>query len=114
MRLMYIAGPYRASTTQGVRDNVTSARAVGSAVALKGWMPVVPHANTYGFERVPGLDNDEFFLEGTLELMRRCDAVVLAPGWTASSGSMREIQEAFNLGIPIYADATYVPREDDE
>jgi hypothetical protein len=34
---------------------------------------------------------DEFWLEGTLELLRRCDGIVMTEGWQRSEGSKGEL-----------------------
>jgi nucleoside 2-deoxyribosyltransferase len=102
MKLVYVAGPYRAGTPQGVELNIAVARRVGILVAISGNYPVIPHSNTSKFEDlIPSL-GDEFWLEGTMELMRKCDCVVLCPGWEHSSGTRAEIREAQTLGIPVY------------
>jgi hypothetical protein len=41
-------------------------------------------------------------LAGTLELMRRCDAVILVHNWRDSAGSRAEVDEAKRLGIPVF------------
>jgi len=99
--LVYIVGPYRAPTPEGVQDNIRRAREWAAAVAEAGYMPVCPHALTVGMDR---LQPDEFWLAGTLELMRRCDAVLLTPGWNRSAGSRSEATEARTLNLWI-ADA---------
>ena len=42
------------------------------------------------------------WLEGDMELLRRCDAVVLTPDWERSSGARAERQAAYNWSIPVY------------
>ncbi len=110
MLLVYIAGPYRGKTPQEVELNIASAKQIAKLVARKGYMPVTPHLNTQGFELIAPDLPDEFWLEGTLELMRRCDYVVLAPGWEVSSGTRKEIEIAKSLGIPVYEDIHNLPR----
>lgn len=95
--LVYVAGPYRAATAFAREENIFEAKKVGAQLAAHGFMPVIPHANTAHFD---GLGSDEFFLEGTLELMRRCDAVFLMPSWQRSSGARAEKAEAENMSIP--------------
>jgi hypothetical protein len=34
--------------------------------------------------------------------MRRCDAVLLVPGWKLSEGTLGEIKEAKRLEIPVF------------
>lgn len=101
MFLVYIAGPYRGKTMQEVELNIASAKQIAKIVARKGYMPVTPHLNTQGFEHIAPDLPDEFWLEGTLEILRRCDYVVLAPGWELSSGTRKEIEVAKSLSIPV-------------
>lgn len=96
--LVYVAGPYRSGTAFGREENIFAARKVGAELVTNGFMPVIPHANTAHFD---GLNTDDFFLEGTLEMMRRCDVVFLIPGHEKSSGARAEKAEAANLGIPV-------------
>lgn len=44
----------------------------------------------------------EFWYEATLEALRRCDAVILVPGWEESKGTVAEVAEAVRLGIPVF------------
>lgn len=100
--LIYVAGPYRGQSKEAVELNASVARAVGLLVARKGWAPAVPHYNTYLYDFITTDLDDEFWLNATMELMRRCDAVVLVPGWQRSQGTLAEIKEAQRLGLPIY------------
>src|SRR3990167_9404826 len=99
--LIYVAGRYRAATREAVAANIEAARQVGTQAARLGWYPVIPHANTAHMELE--LDhNDEFWLAGTLELMARCEAVVLVDGWESSAGTLSEIARADAMRIPVY------------
>jgi hypothetical protein len=99
MKVVYIAGPFRASTPWGVECNVRNAEVLALAVAACGAMPLCPHTMTRHFD---GQLTDEFWLSGTLELLRRCDALVLVDGWERSSGTRAEAEEAKRLGLPIF------------
>ena len=102
-RLIYIAGPYRAANAWEVEQNIRRAEAVGVEVAKLGAYPVIPHTNTRGyFEHVQSDPN--FWLESTLELMRRCDGVFLTPDWLRSTGARAEADEAVRLKLPIFRD----------
>lgn len=101
MQVIYIAGPYRAATAEGVRLNIATARKVGTLAALKGWSPLIPHSNTGELDGVLPLD-DDWWLAATLELMCRCDAVLLCPGWQLSEGTLAEIATAERMGLPVY------------
>lgn len=100
IKLVYIAGPYRAATAWQVEQNIRAAESVARDVARLGAYPVCPHSNTRGYFESEG--PAELWLGGTLELMRRCDAVVMAHGWERSSGSRAEKAEAERLGIPVF------------
>jgi len=68
-------------------------------VGEAGAMPLIPHTNTRFYN---GTLTDEFWLEGTMELLRRCDAAIFVPGWEASSGSRGEREECTRLQIPAF------------
>jgi len=110
MKLIYIAGRYRGKTREAVDLNIQAARAAGVLVVEKGYYPVIPHSNTSGFEHLTAT-HDAFWLAGTLELMRRCDAVLVVQGYEQSSGTLAEIQEAQRLGVPVYKDILLVPEQ---
>jgi hypothetical protein len=95
--VIYIAGPYRAPTAWGISENVRAAERVGLEVARAGAMPLIPHANTAHFH---GECTDELWIEGTLELLRRCDAAVFLPNWHHSTGSRGEWEECMRRHMP--------------
>lgn len=103
--LLYIAGPYRASTPWLVAQNIRAAEALGLHIARYGAFPVIPHSMYAHFDKALP---DRFFLDATLEIMRRCDGVVLLPTWESSTGAKAEASEAIRLGMPVWvADETY-------
>jgi nucleoside 2-deoxyribosyltransferase len=101
MKLVYIAGPYRGSSFLKQEQNIAAARAFGAQVPALGAMPVIPHTNTAHFDE---LAPAQFWLDGTLEMMRRCDAVLAMPNWRQSEGARGEIAEAERIGIPVFFD----------
>lgn len=94
MKLIYIAGPYRGN----VEENVKKAQFIGDKLVEAGVAFVCPHSN--GSPHDGG--DDSYWLESTLEIMRRCDGVLLLSGWTNSSGTLGEIREALRLGKNIF------------
>lgn len=97
MKLVYVAGPYRGASTWKIDRNINAAREWGMLVAMCGAYPVIPHSNTAHFD---GTLDDRFWLEGTLELLSRCDGSIFIPGWTRSSGSRGEWTLTERLDIP--------------
>ena len=99
---VYIAGPYRGATPEIVRGNIARAVDLAKEVILQTngkWYPVIPHKNTEGLD---GLQSDAYYLAGTMDQMRNCDAVLLVGGWENSLGTLGEIDEARRLNIPVY------------
>ncbi len=104
MRVVYIAGRYRGADAWEVERNIRKAEELAYAVAECGAMPLCPHTNTRFFNDT--LDA-QFWLDGTLELMRRCDAVMFTDDWQLSAGARGEHEEAERLNLPrIYSLAT--------
>lgn len=99
MKLVYIAGPFRAADAWEVHCNVHRAELASREIAGMGAMPVAPHSIG---AHMDGTETAEFWLSGTLELMRRCDAVLVLSGYEHSAGTLGEIQEARRLGLPIF------------
>lgn len=99
MKVVYIAGPYRSPTEHGVYQNVQRARNLSLEVWAFGYVALCPHQNTAFFG---GACPDETWLNGALEMLSRCDAVCLVPGWQGSSGTLAEIEFAKSKGIPVF------------
>ena len=99
MKLAYIAGPYRGETGWHVESNIRTAENFGMMVAEMGAVPVIPHTM---YRYWNGTLSDKFWLDATLDLLRRCDAILLCPGWGASEGSTAEKLEADRLGLRVF------------
>jgi hypothetical protein len=99
MKVIYCAGKFRGPNGWAVAENIRAAERLGFEVAQLGAAPLIPHANTASFDRT--LD-DKFWIDATLELLRRCDAIILVPGWEHSVGACGEKTEAERLGLPVF------------
>jgi len=100
LRVIYIAGPYRSKTEYGVRTNIRNAEQHALFVWANGGVALCPQKNTAGFGGAIG-NSEHIWLDGDLELIRRCDAVYIIPGWEESKGTKAEIDFAHNIGIPV-------------
>ena len=96
--VVYVAGRFRAADGWKINENVFAAEKAGRKVAALGAMPLIPHSIG---AHMAGTEDDTFWLTGTLELMRRCDAVLVLPGYQESQGAMGEIAEAQRIGMPV-------------
>ena len=107
MKVVYVAGPYRAEGWNGVWENIMRAREVSRQLWLKGWAVICPHANTI-FMDGPDIEANQF-IEGDLEILARSDALCVIDGWLQSDGAQQEHQRAMELQMPIYYGADSVP-----
>ncbi len=99
MKVAYVAGPYRADNPNGIFENIMAARRVAVRLWQIGYVAICPHMNTMLFD---GACDDSVWLEGDLEILRRCDLVVMVPGWSKSQGAKKERLEAKSHGIPVF------------
>lgn len=117
--MIYLAGPYRPYIIGSgctVPTSVNILKAEEAAVSLidrlyaHKMFPVTPHLNTANFEhKTENEIPDEFWLECTMELMRRCDAVLLiGDDAMRSYGTRAEIEEAKRLNIPVFNDLDHL------
>ena len=69
-----------------------------------------PHMNTalWDFKNELEQIEDNFYLTGTMEMMKRCDGVLVVPNYEHSWGTRQELLLAINLGIPIYYNLTEI------
>jgi hypothetical protein len=98
-KLIYVAGPFRGPNGWEIERNVRRAEELGYDVFRAGGMPIIPHANTRHFH---GQGTDQFWLDGTLELARRCDALILTPDWSNSVGARSERMTVLEMGKPVF------------
>jgi len=99
MKVVYVAGPYRGETESDVVRNIRAAEAVAIRIWKMGHAAICPHKNTALFG---GLCPDDVWLKGDLEILSRCDELILCVGWEKSKGTADEIQLAKSLGIPVF------------
>jgi nucleoside 2-deoxyribosyltransferase len=96
--VLYLAGPYRAKNDRTVRQNIRKAEEIAVKWWKAGFAVICPHLNTAFFD---GEAPDELWLEGDLEIVKRCDAVLAMSTAPQSAGATREVCLAVSLGKPI-------------
>ncbi len=99
MKVVYVAGPFRAATPWLQELNVRAAEAAALELWQNGIVAVCPHTQTRFYQHSAP---DEVWLEGTLEMLRRCDAIFVLPDWQRSQGTQGEIREAQRLMLPVF------------
>jgi hypothetical protein len=99
MKVVYIIGPFRAPTAWEIEENVRRAERLALEVARLGAMPLCSHTNTRFFQ---GQCSDQFWIDGTLVLLRRSDAAITVDGWEKSSGSRGEVEDNIKQSRPVF------------
>jgi hypothetical protein len=102
MKLVYVAGPYSGPDYLSIDTHIAAARESCANLATSRIGFISPHMNSAHFEVITPEVPYDFWIEMTLEIMRRCDAVYVLPGWAESKGTIGELDEASRLGLPIF------------
>jgi nucleoside 2-deoxyribosyltransferase len=63
-----------------------------------GYAVICPHKNTSMFD---GECEELIWLNGYLEILKRCDIVIITHNWDESDGAIKEVAFADSLGIPV-------------
>lgn len=104
MKLVYITGPRVGSDYHQTDRHIGYAREWAEKLARAGHAFYCPQLNTAHFDVVaPDISND-FWREMDLKILRRCDAVLLVPGWDNDDVTKRDVHYANTWGIPIAVD----------
>ena len=98
MKVIMVAGPYRARTEIELEQNIRHAEEAAQRLWQDGWAVICPHKNSAHFG---GLCDDEVWLEGDLEFLKRSDAVYFLNTWQRSAGARDEHQKALEWGKEI-------------
>ena len=96
MKLVYIAGRLNG---QNIEQNIAAAR----KVAVKWWQTEIfavfcPHLNSGD---MIGEAPEQVFFDGNMEILSRCDMIVMMKGYETSKGSVKELDRAYELGINV-------------
>ena len=102
MKVAYIAGPFRAKTHWGIVQNVRAAEQVALKYWKLGYAVICPHTNTANFDGA--VEGDNLWLDGDIEIMKRCDLVIAMSNWRNSGGAREEVKLAESLGMEIVFD----------
>jgi len=99
MAVVYIAGPFSGADGWEIAENVHAANRIAREVTRLRAAPITPHAIG---AQMAGTETYEFWCAATLEMMRRCDAVLFTHDWRRSPGARGEHEEALRRRMPIF------------
>lgn len=85
--VVYVAGKFRASTAWQIAENVREAERWALRIAAAGAQPLCPQANNAHFH---GTMTEQFWIDGALAMLAKCDAAVFIPNWLESPGACEE------------------------
>ncbi len=107
MDVVYISGPYRPKRWNPLAQlsNIIRARRAAREVWQRGDYAICPHVNS-AFYKLPAHTR----LDGNLELLKRCDIMVIIDQWQTSEDSWNELAAAQRLNIPVYTWENYEVR----
>ncbi len=111
MKLIYVAGKYTADSYSAIDDNIKKAAALSIQLFQKGWNVFTPHKNTAHYEIYEGITdlNYRTWINTTLDILKRCDAIIMLDGWEDSKGSVNERAFALDNGIAVYYQEDSIP-----
>lgn len=111
MKVIYTAGPYNGTDHLDIKQHILNASKVAIECWKKGWAVICPHKNTGGYEGYEGDGVDwNTWIKGDLEILKRCDAIVMVEDWEESKGANMELEKAKEWGLDIYYSVDEVPR----
>jgi len=96
--IVYIAGPYKGKTEWDVLNNIRAAEKTALKYWRLGYTVICPHKNT---ALMGGSCPDKTWLDGDIEILKRCDIIVMVQGWEKSKGAITEHELAYELGIEV-------------
>lgn len=102
MKIVYIAGPYIGDGSyNNIEKNIVKAEKYAIYLANKGVGFFCPHLNSRHFE-IKSKASEEFYVKLDIQILKKCDVLMVIPEWRKSKGVRKEIKIANDNCIPIY------------
>lgn len=98
MKIIYVAGKFRAPNAWETELNIRKAEEVAIQIWKAGAACICPHTNTRFFD---GAVPNDVFLEGDLDILDRCDAIFMLDNWRDSDGAVGEHMLACIKPMPV-------------
>ena len=109
MKTIYISGPMK-NMTDG---NMQAFDEAEKQLKQLGYEVLNPHkiaeeVNLRFFEMGKIPEYEDYLREDIIQMLAKCDAVLVIPGWRGSKGSKLEIANALACGIDVFFDIASV------
>ena len=99
MITIYMAGPYTAGSSWEIELNIRQAERIALDFLQTGKAAVIcPHTMSRFYY---GAIAENTVMQACLELIKRCDVVLVLPNWSNSKGTLQEIQAAERYDILV-------------
>lgn len=102
MKRVYVAGPYSGPDVITVLGNIKRGIETSTQILNKGFAVFCPWLD-WQFGIQTNLTKEQY-QRNSIAWLEVSDAVVLVEGWKNSEGTMKEIELAEQLGIPVFKD----------
>lgn len=101
MRIVYICSPYRAKDDAELDRNIEYAQALTKQAIEAGLAPITPHLYMTQCINEDKPEERAAGMAAGLELLKKCDFVIVGVKYGISDGMSREIQKARREGINV-------------
>lgn len=104
MKKVYIAGKISSSNPLQFLENIRIGIRASTEMLLKGYAVFSPFLDYNLFLQLRDGEaiSKEVIQGNSLEWLKVSDAVLVLPEWESSNGTLREIEKAIELGIPVF------------
>jgi hypothetical protein len=102
IRRAYIAGPYSGADIITILHNIRQGINKAAALMREGYAVYCPFLD-FLIAFMPGPPIEKaVYQSNSMAWVECCDVMYVLPGWESSSGTLREIARAEELGIPVF------------
>ena len=103
MKRIYIAGPYSADNVMDVLHNIRAGIQASYDVFKAGYAPFCPWLDYHYvlFDKASRLTINDFY-DYSIAWLRVSDALLVIGDYKTSKGTLAEIDEAGEIGIPVF------------
>ena len=105
MKVVYVAGAMSADNLPTMLENIHRGVQLASEALEAGYAPFCPHLDV-AYKLLRGEDlcvPVNIFYEYSMEILTRCDYILVCAKSNNSVGTKAELEKALELGLPIFS-----------